>query len=221
MNFKSMKKYIILLCCSLSFFGNAQNADAIEKLDNNSSCFTNHYTLIDSISEDGENAKPKKRLNYGVSINQSFVLYGLPTAVLFTLNYKKHQFDIGPQLQLGRTFNTSQKDMGCEFNYRFSPNGDDTRFSSYLLFNADYFFSYQKYLSTSSYYGGEVINRHHYLEFNLGYGIKYKPIAGFYLGSHVGTGIYRGFSSVQKETTNKRKESNIGLVVAFYIGYKF
>lgn len=217
-----MKKQIILICCSLSFFGSAQNIDTCEKLDKNSVYSTNYVGLIDSIREDGENLKPKKQLHYGVSINQSFTLYGLPTAVLFTLNYKKHQFDIGPQLRLGRTFNTSQKDMGCEFNYRFYPNGDDTRFSSYLLFNADYFFSYQKYLSISSYYGGEVINRHHYLEFNLGYGIKYKPIAGFYLGSHVGTGIYRDFSSVEKETgTNKHKDRTMGLVISFYIGYKF
>nr|WP_294860536.1 hypothetical protein [uncultured Fluviicola sp.] len=217
-----MKKYILIIICLATFAVSAQNKYLNEKLDNNLSYSTNYNGLIDSIGKNEDDTKPKRQLHYGVSINQSLTRYGLPTAVLFTLNYKKHQFDIGPQFRLGRTINKSQKNVGCEFNYRFYPNGDDTHFSSYLLFNADYFFSYQKYLSTSSYYGGEVTNRHHYLEFNLGYGIKYKPIACFYLGSHVGAGIYREFSSVQKGTeNNKRKEGDVGVIISFYIGYKF
>jgi hypothetical protein len=215
-----MKKFVVLLCCSVSLLGSAQNHHSAGKLDNNSSYSDNSDILIDSI-EKKENVKTK-RVQYGFSINQSFTLYGLPTAVLFTLNYKKHQFDLGPQFRLGRSINESNKNIGAEFNYKFYPNGDETHFSSYLLFNADYFFSYQKYLSTSSYYGGEVINRNNYLEFNLGYGIKYRPAKGFYLGSHVGTGIYRKFSSVQRgPETNKNKDKSMGVIISFYIGYKF
>src|SRR5690606_15905392 len=37
-----------------------------------------------------------QNIYYGFSINQSFTRFGLPTSVLFTLHWKKHQFDLGP-----------------------------------------------------------------------------------------------------------------------------
>lgn len=237
MNFTSMKHYIILLSCSLSFFGSAQNRYSNEKLDNNSSYTTNYNVLIDSIGKDKENLKSKKQLNYGVSINQSLTRYGLPTAVLFTLHYRKHQFDLGPQFRLGKSINDRQKNIGVEFNYRYYITGDTSWFSSYVLFNADYFFEYSKYDSYGVYYSEDpelnaqatmksITNKS--LALNVGYGIKFNLVRGLYFGSHAGLGACISFEETKTSLVNvdwnntwKIRETYLGFIASVFIGYKF
>lgn len=228
-----MKKQIVLLCCSLSFLGSAQNRYSNEKLDNNLSYSTNYCGLIDSIREDEENAKPKKQVNYGFSINQSLTRYGLPTAVLFTLHYKKHQFDLGPQFRLGKSINEFQKNIGAEFNYRFYVTGDTNRFSSYVLFNADYFYQFKKentiLISSDPNLNGQKsirTTKYQDVEFNVGYGIKLKLVGGLYIGSNIGVGFYKENSSfenmVQENSTKyKSHETSIGFIGTVLMGYKF
>jgi hypothetical protein len=232
-----MKKYIALLCCSTSFLGLTQNRKSTEKLDNNSFYSTHCNVLIDSIGEDEEKLKAKKQLNYGVSINQSLTRYGLPTAVLFTLHYKKHQFDLGPQFRLGKSINEFQKNIGAEFNYRFYVTDDTNRFSSYVLFNADYFFEYSKpdrygiYYSNDPALNGQVATSsttYKSLALNVGYGMKFNLVRCFYLGSHAGIGTCISFEehttslvNVDWNNTWKRRETNLGFIASVFIGYKF
>ncbi len=220
-----MKKYIVLFCFSVSFLGFTQNRKFTEKLDNNLSYSAN------------SNGKPEKQMNYGVSINQSFTRYGLPTAVLFTLHYKKHQFDLGPQFRLGKSINDRQKNIGVEFNYRYYITGDTSWFSSYLLFNADYFFEYSKpdrygiYYSNDPALNGQIATSSSTtksLELNVGYGIKFNLVKGFYLGSHAGIGTCISFEehttslvNVDWSNTWKRRETNLGFIASGFIGYKF
>ncbi len=197
----------------------------------------NYDGLIDSISMDGEKGKWKKHLNYGFSINQSLTWYGLPTAVLFTFNYKKHQFDLGPQFRLGKSINDRQKNIGVEFNYRYYITGDTSWFSSYVLFNADYFFEYSKpykygiYYSSDPTLNGQVSTSSttfKSLALNVGYGIKFNLVKGFYLGSHAGIGTCISFEehktslvNVDWSNTWKRREDNLGFIASVFIGYKF
>ncbi|AEA42123.1 hypothetical protein [Fluviicola taffensis] len=232
-----MKKYIVLLCCSISFLGLAQNRYSSERLDNNLSYSTNYCELIDSIREGKERVKPKKQVNYGFSINQSLTRYGLPTAILFTLHYKKHQFDLGPQFRLGKSINNRQKNIGVEFNYRYYITGDTSWFSSYVLFNADYFFEYSKpdrygiYYSNNPALNDQVsISSTSFksLALNTGYGIKFNMVRGFYLGSHAGIGTCISIEehkislvNVDWNSTWKRRETYLGFIASVFIGYKF
>ena len=229
-----MKKQIVLLCCSLSFFGSAQNIDTIEKLDKNLSS-TNYNFLINSIGRDNEDVNPERQLNYGICINQSLTLYGLPTAVLFTLHYKNHQFDLGPQFRLGVPFRKEEKYIGVEFNYRYYPHGDTTWFNPYLFFNAGYFNEFSKRLGTYTSNDPALntqptiyTNKTHNLVLNIGYGVKFTLVGGFYLGSHVGFGMYsysnlyeRKMTQLDWNSIDKTGDVNLGFLASVFIGYKF
>ncbi len=224
-----MRIYFILFCCSFSFFGTTQSLDTNEKRDKILSDSGYYRTFEDSIS----NIKKEDRIRYGVSINQSFTRYGLPTAVLFTIQFKKHQFDLGPQFRLGKSINESQKNIGLEFNYRFYVTGDTKSFSSYALFNADYFYQFKKenrtIVSSDPLLNGQLstrINKYNDFQLNLGYGIKFKLIEGLYIGSHIGGGFYRENGSNENivlgnSIKNNSKETGIGFIGTVYIGYKF
>lgn len=232
-----MKKIIILLTCSLSFLGSAQNVNSNEKLDDDLRYMNSHNLLIDSISEDKEDVKPKKNIQYGFSINQSITRYGLPTAILFTLHYKKHQFDLGPQFRLGKSINSRQKNIGIEFNYRYYILGDTTWFSSYVLFNTDYFFehstydNYGIYSSNNPALNGQLSlssDKYNSLALNVGYGIKFTLSKGLYLGSHAGIGTLISFEEHKTSLVNidwsdtwKRREKYLGFIASVFIGYKF
>lgn len=232
-----MKKYIILLCCSISLLGLSQKPNPNGNVDNNSFYSNNRHILLDTIGDRGENVKSKKLVNYGFSMNQSLTRYGLPTAVLFTFHYKKHQFDLGPQFRLGKSINDRQKNIGIEFNYRYYLTGDTSWFSSYVLFNADYFFEYSKpdrygvYYSDDPALNGQVASSSitfKSLALNVGYGIKFNLLKGFYLGSHAGIGTCILFKehttslvNVDWSNTWKRREDNLGFIASVFIGYKF
>lgn len=188
-------------------------------------------SLIDSIEID--NTTLPKKLQYGVSINQSLTRYGLPTAVLFTLHYKKHQFDIGPQFRLGKSINTFQKNIGVEFNYRFYITGDTNRFSSYVLLNADYFYQFKRddrYLASSDpLLNGQKstqTNIYHNIQLNIGYGIKLKLVGGLYIGSNIGIGLNKEYHSYQNMVlgnidTYNADDTNLGFIGTILVGYKF
>lgn len=232
-----MKIYFILLCCSLSFLGTAQGLETNENSDQFESNSFYYQTVKDSIGKLEKNDTKYNKVRYGVSINQSFTRYGLPTGVLFTLNYKKHQFDLGPQFRLGRSITADQKNIGIEFNYRYYILGDTTWFSSYALFNADYFYEYSKpdrfgvYYSTNPTLNGQVSTSsttNKSFALNLGYGIKFNLVEGFYLGSHVGIGACFTFEdhnislvNVDWNNSNKTRETNLGFIGSVFIGYKF
>jgi hypothetical protein len=232
-----MKTYFLLFCCSLSFFGTAQELETNYKLDQFRSNSLSGRTVKDSIvKQEGDNVKNKK-VRYGVSISQSFTRYGIPTGVLFTLNYKKHQFDLGPQFRLGKSINERQKNIGVEFNYRYYILGDTSWFSSYVLLNVDYFFEYSKpdkygiYSSDDPSLNGQLATRsdvYKSLALNVGYGIKFNLVKGFYLGSHAGIGTCILFEehttslvNVDWNNTWKRREENLGFIGSVFIGYKF
>ena len=221
----------------MSFLGLTQNIKSTKRLDNNSSYSADYTALIDSTGKMEENVKSRKQVNFGFSMNQSLTRYGLPTAVLFTLHYKKHQFDLGPQFRLGKSINDRQKNIGIEFNYRYYLTGDTSWFSSYVLFNADYFFEYSKpdrygvYYSDDPALNGQVATSSitfKSLALNVGYGIKFNLPRGFYLGSHAGMGTCILFKehttslvNVDWSNTWKRREDNLGFIASVFIGYKF
>jgi hypothetical protein len=231
-----MKTLLILLFLQILLTAVSQKTLSNEKLENNLSYFVNSNILIDTIGEKKENVKTKQ-LQYGFSFNQSFTRYGLPTAVLFTLHYKKHQFDLGPQFRLGKSINERQKNIGIEFNYRYYILGDTSSFSSYVLFNADYFFEYSKPDRYGIYYSNDpALNEqvatssstNKSLALNIGYGIKFNLVEGLYLGSHAGIGTCFSFEehttslvNVDWSNTWKRRETNLGFIASVFIGYKF
>jgi hypothetical protein len=227
-----MKKWIILFSCSLSCLGNAQNTNQFTTPDNYS--YSPNYNLLrDSIHT--EDPGQEKQLRYGVSINQSLTLYEIPTAVLFTLHYKKHQFDLGPQFKLGVPIRADQKNIGMEFNYRYYPLGDRTWFGPYILFNAAYFHEFSKrtgvYSSSDPALNNQPTVYSHTRQnvvLNLGYGVKFTLVGGFYVGSHVGIGMYynsnayeRTMTQLEWSSVNKSKGVNVGYLASVFIGYKF
>ncbi|MNJ88808.1 hypothetical protein D3C87_63650 [compost metagenome] len=215
-----MKRYFILLSCSLSFLVSAQNSYSNEKLDSNS-CYSNDkHVLIDSIGEDEENLRSKKQVNYGFSVNQSIAKYGLPSSVLFTLSFKKHQFDIGPKFGLGEFAIAYQRVIGAEFNYKFYFLGDTKWYNPYLLFNAGYL-NYNT--SYTDIFNSNIRDTKNSVELNLGCGIKFTIVKGFYTGTHVGLGIFNGVRQaiIDGEVTNKVNEKSGGFLGSIFIGYKF
>ncbi|MGV3613433.1 MAG: hypothetical protein ACO1N0_20915 [Fluviicola sp.] len=228
-----MKEQITLLLCLFSFLGHAQ--DLKERSDNEFIYTTNQQEIIGSIPKDKENMNSQKQLKYGFAINQSLTRYGIPTAVLFTLHYERHQFDLGPQFRLGEAFNKNQKYLGAEFNYRFYPHADTTWFNPYLIFNASYFNEFTErpgtYTSDDPALNAQPTSytrRDHNLVLNIGYGVKFRLLGGFHIGSHVGIGIYK-YSNISERTmtqidwSSSSKTSNLdaGFLVSVFIGYKF
>lgn len=220
MNFTSMKQYIILLSCSLSFFGSAQNRYTSEKPDKNLDYFNNYQTLIDSINKDGKKEKSERLINYGFSINLSVTSDGLPASVLFTANFKKHQFDLGPRFGLGSfAVGAYQKVIGGEFNYKFYPNGDEKWFSSFVLFHMGYFY---RNLSYSTVFEPDAKETKISTEAYLGYGVKFTVVKGFYLGSYVGFGWYQSKTDISDGILSKKRTDNgLGGMASVFIGYKF
>ncbi len=176
--------------------------------------------LIDSISKDEENLKPKKQLDYGVSINQSITKYGLPTSVLFTLNFKKHQFDLGPKFGLGEFAIAYQRVIGAEFNYKFYLLGDTKWYNPYLLLNVGYL-NYNT--SYTDIYNSHIRDTKNSFELNLGIGIKFAIVKGFYVGTHIGLGTFNGVQQdiIDGKVTNKTNEKSGGFLGSVFLGYKF
>jgi len=215
-----MKNYIILLSCLLSFWGNTQNRYSNQKADDYLFSSNSNKALIDSVGKDEENAKPKKQVNYGFSINQSIAKYGLPSSVLFTLSFKKHQFDIGPKFGLGDFAIAYRRVIGAEFNYKFYVLGDTKWYNPYLLFNAGYL----NYNTThTNIYNSQIKDIKNSVELNLGIGIKFTIVKGFYLGTHVGLGTFNAVRQdvIDGEVTNKVNEKSGGFLGSVFIGYKF
>lgn len=215
-----MKIYIVLLCCLMSFFGNSQNLDTSEKLDKNLDYSNNYQTLIDSIHEDGKKEKPERLINYGFSINLSVTSDGLPASVLFTINYKKYQIDLGPRFGLGSwAVGSYQKVIGGELNYKFYPTGDEKWFSSYVLFHMGYFY---RRLNYSTVFEPAAKETKISTEAYLGYGVKFTIVKGFYLGSYVGFGWYQSKTDIRDGIlSNKRTDSGLGGMASVFMGYKF
>lgn len=178
----------------------------------------------------------EKRLRYGVSLNQSLTRYGFPSAILFTLQYGKHQFDLGPQFRLGRSFNKDSKNIGLEFNYRCYLAGDEHWFSSYVLFNLGYFHEYSAYYRTIYNPASPELNgkpsrqseAFDNLALNAGYGVKFKLGKSLYLGSNIGIGYLFSFYTSKRDLinvdwteTSKSRDGYLGGVASVYIGYKF
>lgn len=207
-----------IICALLPFLGCSQNDAALSSAQNK-----------------GDSTSSKKKIGYGISMNQSLTRYGFPTAVLFTLKYGKHQFDLGPQFWVGRSFNADQKNLGLEFNYRCYLAGDEHWFSPYVLFNLGYFHEYNAY--DSFIYSGtpytipqptrrsEAFDN---LALNAGYGVKFRLSKVFYLGSNIGVGYLSSLYTSKTETTSgdyshtsKSHDGYIGFVAAVYLGFSF
>ena len=229
----TMKKQITLLLCLLSFLSNAQ--DQGERSDNDPFYAISDHKVIDSILKEKENTNSQKRVHYGFAINQSLTLYGIPTAVLLTIHYERHQFDLGPQFWLGRHLNKNEKSLGVEFNYRFYPHGDSTWFNPYLLFNASYFNEFSErlgiYTSNDPALNAQptiYTRKDHNLVLNVGYGVKFRLAGGFHIGSHVGVGMYkysniyeRSMTQIDWNSTGKTSDLSMGFLASVFLGYKF
>lgn len=215
-----MKNYIILLCCSLSFLGSAQNRSSNGELDNNLSYSTSYDRLIDSISKDGEKEMPKKLVRYGFALNLSITSDGLPASVLLTVNYKKHQIDLGPRFGLGSfAVGWYQKVIGGELNYKFYPTGDQKWFSSYALFHVGYFY---RRLNYSTVFEPSAKETKISTETYLGYGVKFTIVKEFYLGTYVGLGWYQSKTDiVDGILSDKRTNNGLGYISSVFVGYKF
>ncbi len=215
----TMKKQITLLLCSLSFFAGAQNDFSDQNPNNNLFYSSDYNTLIDSINKGGEKEKTEK-FHYGFSLNLSVSPDGLPASVLFTLNYKKHQFELGPRFGLGSfAVGAYQKVIGGELNYKFYPTGDEKWFSHYVLFHVGYF--YRK-LNYSTVFEPSATETKTSNETSLGYGIKFTIIKGFYLGSNIGLGWYQCKTNIVDGILSKKRTDNgLGGIGSVFLGYKF
>lgn len=213
-----MKVYILTITFLVVLFCHAQNRYSNEKLDNNSFYSVNYNMLIDSIDEEGE--KEKKLVSYGFALNLSVTSDGLPASVLLTVNYKKHQIDLGPRFGLGSfAVGSYQKVIGGELNYKFYPNGDTKWFSSYALFHMGYFY---RRLNYSTVFEPSAKETKISTEAYLGYGVKFTLIRGFYLGSYAGLGWYQCKTNiVDGILSNNRTDSGLGGIGSVFIGYKF
>lgn len=198
----------ILICFFLTFFSGAQKDSAVVT----------------------------KKLQYGFSINQSLTRYGFPTGVLFTLNYGKHQLDLGPLFRLGTSINKNNINIGAEFNYRCYLAGDTHWFSSYVFFNTSYFHKLSAY--NHAFYNPSVPSLNdqpartsqtfNSLAFNTGYGVKFKLGKVLYLGSNVGLGYLFSFYKRSTELINsdykdsgKSQDRTVGFLASVYIGCRF
>lgn len=204
---KNMKKRFIIPCILLSFIATSQS---------------------DSL--------PKKKIVYGTSINQSLTRYGFPTALLFTVQYDKHEFSLGPQFRVGRSFTPNQKNLGLEFNYRCYLAGDEHWFSSFVLFNLGYFHEYSAYNtyvsspSNPTAYGQPVKRSEAFdnIALNLGYGVKFRLGWRLYLGSNIGIGYLSSLytAKTRKPTgeyinNSKSHDGYLGFVSSVYLGFNF
>lgn len=212
-----MKTYFILLSCALSFWGRTQHLDSNKDLDYDWS-YSPKSALIDSTNK--EKGEPEKQLYFGFSVNQSIAKYGLPTSILFTINFKKHQFDLGPKFGLGEFAIAYRRVIGAEFNYKFYVLGDTKWYNPYLLFNAGYL-NYNT--SHTNIYNSQIKDIKNSIELNFGLGIKFTIVRGFYIGTHVGLGTFNAVRQdlIDGEVTNKVNEKSGGFLGSVFIGYKF
>lgn len=191
--------------------------------------------LLSFIATSQSDSLPKKKIVYGTSINQSLTRYGFPTALLFTLQYDKHEFSLGPQFRIGRSINKDQNNFGAEFDYRFYPLGNQHWFSPYLLANVSYFREFNGYYRTLYYPGNPENGKTAYLSemfnhfaFNAGYGVNFNLDKSVYLGSNIGAGyLLSKYTSETKtvsgtyERISKSKDGYLGFVVSIYFGIRF
>jgi hypothetical protein len=214
------KTLLILLFLQILLTAVSQKTLSIGKLDNNLSYSVNYDGLIDSINEDDEKEIPKNLVRYGFAFNLSATSDGLPASVLFTLNYKKHQIELGPRFGLGSfAVGAYQKVIGGELNYKFYPTGDEKWFSSYALFHVGYFY---RHLSYSTVFEPSATETKISTEAYIGYGVKFTIIKGFYLGSHIGLGWYQSKTDIVDGILSKKRTSNDwGGMGSVFIGYKF
>ncbi|MNJ88810.1 hypothetical protein D3C87_63670 [compost metagenome] len=170
--------------------------------------------------ESDDSIVSRNELRYGFSINQSATSDGLPTSVLFIVNYKKHQIELGPRFGLGSfAVGWYQKALGGELNYKFYPNGDEKWFSSFLLFHAGYFYRRFNYSTVFEPAARETKTS---FQSALGYGVKFTLIKGLYLGSHIGLGWYQSKTDIRDGIlSNKRIDSGLGAIASVFLGYKF
>lgn len=213
-----MKTYFILLSCALSFWGRTQHLDSNKNLGYDWS-YQNKSALIDSIEEGGRD-KPKRLLRYGFCLNFSATNDGLPASVLFTMNYKKHQIDLGPRFGLGSfAVGAYQKVIGGELNYKFYPTGDEKWFSHYALFHVGYFYRNLRY---STVFDPSATETKTSIETSIGYGVKFTIVRGFYLGCHAGLGWYQVKTDIVDGILSDKKTNNSGgYIGSIFIGYKF
>lgn len=214
-----MKTYFILLSCALSFLGRTQHLGSDKNLDYDWSYSTNS-ALTDSIIEEVEKKNPEKLIRYGFALNLSYTSDGLPASVLFTINYKKHQVDLGPRFGLGAwAVGSYQKVIGGELNYKFYPTGDEKWFSHYALFHMGYFYRRFNY---STVFEPSATETKISTEAYLGYGLKFTIIKGFYLGTYIGLGWYQAKTDIVDGILSDNKTTNgSGGIVSGFIGYKF
>lgn len=214
-----MKTYFILLSCTLSFLGRTQHLDSNRNLEYAWSYSTKNR-VIDSIIEEGEKEKPKRLLRYGFCVNLSATNDGLPASVLFTMNYKKHQIDLGPRFGLGSfAVGAYQKVIGGELNYKFYPTGDEKWFSHYALFHVGYFYRNLRY---STVFEPSATETKTSIETSIGYGVKFTIVKGFYLGCHAGLGWYQAKTDIVDGILSDKKTNNsMGYIGSVFIGYKF
>ncbi|WP_294674362.1 hypothetical protein, partial [uncultured Fluviicola sp.] len=211
-----MKTYFILLSCALSFLGRTQHLDSNKDFGYDWS-YQNKSVLIDSTNKETETSE--NQLHFGFSVNQSIAKYGLPTSVLFTINFKKHQFDLGPKFGLGEFAIAYRRVIGAEFNYKFYVLGDTKWYNPYLLFNAGYL----NYNTThTNIYNSQIKDIKNSIELNFGLGIKFTIVRGFYIGTHVGLGTFNAVRQdiIDGEVANKVNEKSGGFLGSVFIGYK-
>lgn len=229
------KALILIVCFPMMLFAQ----EDILPMENTETYFEKnngfHYPFTDTNTI--EKNVPAKNVHYGLSAHQFIRPLSFLTSFLFTLNYKKHQFDVGPTFQLGRTINKFNKDFGVEFNYRYYPNGDETKFSSFMLFNFNYFHNHSQW--TTTIYNPTVSELHdkeadikeinHDLAFHWGYGVKFKFVKGFYISSNVGLGFVNLVSVTERMLANteniysdsKWNSREFSFVFGISLGYKF
>lgn len=138
-------------------------------------------------------------------------MYLLPA---ITYSNKNHQFELGTSAYLWKQ-SSERNRYGGNFNYRYYPNTQNTRFSSFLFLNALFNYRINERSYESYYYPNQTFyridERINYSEFatHFGYGIQIKLWKGSYFISDVsaGTGY---FKNVENRTTNHPVFANNG-----------
>jgi hypothetical protein len=101
---------------------------------------------------------------------------------IFLFKYKKHQFEIGPQLLLqSRYFTPYHRDFGAAFSYVYYPLDLDNRFNLFFFFSPDYFIelsrvNFKKYARR-------------YCDIDFGYGFTINITNRFYLNLRTAIGM--------------------------------
>ena len=162
--------------------------------------------------------------HFGFAINSSLTReLESPSVTPTIVYYRKNN-----QLELGLTtypFYSNHlkyyRRFGCDFSYKYFPNGIQNVFNLYLVTNINYTITYSDY----TYIINPYISREYYLNLMGGFGFDVKVFKKGYIGTNVNIGA----ATFGKKSTNTGSIYDYKLFEQFYldgairlnIGYRF